>query len=430
MDKLIKQGKEYIWTAEMINNIIVLYSSGQSTTEIATKYNVNVKTIVKILKEQKIVLKPHRYRCYVFNERFFETIDTEEKAYWLGFLVADGCVAKDRGRITLALAEIDKEHIEKFQLSINSKINISNNNKTNSCRLVLNSKLMKNDLINMGCVDNKSYKDIQLPILNTVELYRHFLRGIFDGDGCITFDVSKNRYKVGFLGSPKLINFINEFLCLMLGINKVKITSDARFKSDFTRSVTWSGKQNVLSILAFLYNDATIKLNRKYNKYLQIDVSDIRSRRKTGLYLVAPNNKQIILDDKYDLQVLKEGRTEEGKLSRKLIREETGKDSTFRSKNHKAYFGKEGTKSNTLTTSLGAEGLIINKSINDYNIRKLTPKECERLQTFPDDYNKYGLFMNNKSNEWEKKEISDSQRFKQLGNSFTVEVIKHILKYL
>lgn len=127
---------------------------------------------------------------------------------------------------------------------------------------------------------------------------------------------------------------------------------------------------------------------------------------KTGLYAV--NNKEIILGTEH-LQVLKEGRTEEGKKSRKEIREKTGKDSTLRSSTHKAYFGREGLKANCLTTGLGVEGHIV----EDFTIRKLTPIECERLQSLPDNYTDG---------------VSNSQRYKCCGNAFNVDVVAHILK--
>lgn len=132
---------------------------------------------------------------------------------------------------------------------------------------------------------------------------------------------------------------------------------------------------------------------------------------KTGLYAV--NKKEIILGDE-PLQVLKEGRTELGKQSRKEIREKTGKDSTYRSKDHKAYFGREGIKANCLTTGLGMEGTIV----EDFVIRKLTPIECERLQCMPDNWtNPTG-------------DISNSQRYKMCGNAFNVDVVAHIIKFL
>jgi DNA (cytosine-5)-methyltransferase 3A len=108
------------------------------------------------------------------------------------------------------------------------------------------------------------------------------------------------------------------------------------------------------------------------------------------------------------LQVLQEGRTELGKQSRKEIKKETGKDSTSRSGGHKAYFGKDGTKANCLTTALGAEGLIVKPDC----IRKLTPIECERLQGLPDNYTEG---------------VATTNRYKCLGNAFNVDVVAHIL---
>ena len=129
---------------------------------------------------------------------------------------------------------------------------------------------------------------------------------------------------------------------------------------------------------------------------------------KTGLYKI--RGRDVILTES-PLQVLQEGRTELGKQSRKDIKKETGKDSTSRSTDHKAYFGKEGTKANCLTTGLGVEGLVVEQD----RIRKLTPVECERLQGLPDNYTE-GIAMTN--------------RYKCLGNAFNVDVVAHILSHL
>jgi DNA (cytosine-5)-methyltransferase 3A len=120
--------------------------------------------------------------------------------------------------------------------------------------------------------------------------------------------------------------------------------------------------------------------------------------------------RDVILNES-SLQVLQEGRTELGKQSRKEIKKETGKDSTSRSGGHKAYFGKDGTKANCLTTALGAEGLIVKQD----QIRKLTPIECERLQGLPDNYTEG---------------VAKSHRYKCLGNAFNVDVVAHILGHI
>jgi len=383
MSKLQKQGRQYILPQNILQDMINMYDSKYSTTQIAEKYTINIKTVVKILKKNNVVINSHKYRKYIFNERFFQFIDTEEKAYWFGFLLADGSVDKNRGRITLALAEVDKTHIEKFQNAIGVKNSLTYNQKTKSYRLVLNSLPMKEDLMQIGCVDNKSYKDIRVPVLGNVESYRHFLRGIFDGDGCVTYNENDNRYKVEFIGSPRLIDFINSFLPLILGISTMTITRDARFKSDFTKCVAWGGKQNVLSILEFLYDNSSTKLNRKYEKYLLIDKSDVRNRKKTGLYAIAQRGRNIVGGKRQDVK---------------------------RSKTEQRFETSYSEKSNCLT-SVQKDSLLLDIN-NDYSVRKLTVNECCSLQGFPQNYCS---------------SVSNSQGYKALGNSFTVPVIKHLL---
>jgi len=126
-----------------------------------------------------------------------------------------------------------------------------------------------------------------------------------------------------------------------------------------------------------------------------------------GTTLIKIRGRDVILNES-PLQVLQEGRTELGKQSRKEIKKETGKDSTSRSGGHKAYFGKDGTKANCLTTALGAEGLVVEQE----RIRKLTPIECERLQGLPDNYTEG---------------VATTNRYKCLGNAFNVDVVAHIL---
>ncbi len=130
--------------------------------------------------------------------------------------------------------------------------------------------------------------------------------------------------------------------------------------------------------------------------------------------LIAPNGKEIILNEEDELQVLKEGRTEKGKRERKEKRNLRGKDFTPRDKDSKAYFGRKGEKANCLTTSLSPENYIANVN-ESFIIRKLTPIECERLQGLEDNYTNY---------------VSDTQRYKALGNAFNVDVVAHILSYI
>ena len=110
------------------------------------------------------------------------------------------------------------------------------------------------------------------------------------------------------------------------------------------------------------------------------------------------------------VQSYKEVRTDEAKAIRRLVKQQTGKDHTpFRAKKLQP---REDGKVGTVTPSLNKDHVI---SIENEKLtwRKLTPLECERLQTVPDNYTNY---------------VSNTQRFKMLGNGWTIDVIAHILK--
>jgi len=78
-------------------------------------------------------------------------------------------------------------------------------------------------------------------------------------------------------------------------------------------------------------------------------------------------------------------------------------------------------KTNTLTT-VQKDNMIWN--IKEMYIRKLTPIECERLQTLPDNYTAIGVI------DGKEIPISNTQRYKMLGNGWTVDVIAHILSFI
>ena len=123
----------------------------------------------------------------------------------------------------------------------------------------------------------------------------------------------------------------------------------------------------------------------------------------------APNGK--IIENTNGIHQFKEIRTEIGKIKRSEYKKLTGLDSSKRGKEDKKYIPQNSGKSNCITTGLGVEGLIS----KNYQLRKLTPIECERLQSLSDNYTEG---------------VSNTQRYKALGNGFNVEVIKHILKHL
>ena len=193
----------------------------------------------------------------------FEIIDTEEKAYWLGFMYADGCVGSKEDKIELGLAEKDLKQIEKFRdfMGITNQINYRENTK--SYRMSFRSKNCKADLIKQGCIPRKSLL-LNFPIEEQVpkELVRHFIRGYFDGDGWFTN--TESCFQVGIIGTE---NFIKGFLDNIEIQNKEnKIFTVHR--EDGAKRYIFGAYEDVLSFLNWIYKDATIYLDRKYNHYL------------------------------------------------------------------------------------------------------------------------------------------------------------------
>ena len=202
--------KEYLEKLELLKKEYV--SSKITLREICKKHNISREYASKILKEQGISLR----KKISSDDTLFEKIDTEEKAYWLGFLYADGNVYYNEKRVSyrieLGLAEKDLNHLEKFKKFLNCTNEIKYRQNIKAYRIMIGSKKMCNDLIKLGCVPNKSLiltfpTEDQVPL----ELQRHFIRGYFDGDGCITYRKSGSSPGINMLGNLEFLLKINEF---------------------------------------------------------------------------------------------------------------------------------------------------------------------------------------------------------------------------
>ena len=195
--------------------------------------------------------------------RIFETIDTEEKAYWLGFLYADGSVGSTDNRIELGLAEKDLRHIEKFRDFIGIQNKISYRASTKSYRYAFRSISCKADLIKQGCVPKKSLilnfpTEYQVP----KNFVKDFIRGYFDGDGWFTN--TENCFQAGIIGTE---DFIKGFLNTVELENKNNKKIFTVHREDGVKRYVFGAYEDVLNFLNWIYKDATIYLDRKYECY-------------------------------------------------------------------------------------------------------------------------------------------------------------------
>lgn len=209
-------------------------------------------------------------RKYNFNEHYFDIIDCQEKAYWLGFFAADGYNHASKGGIEFRLHKQDKEILEKFKSCIgaNNPIRLY---KQTYCNLSLYSKYLCNKLSEYGLIQAKTYT-LQIPELGDT-LMRHFIRGYFDGDGCFSVTKRNDRknpnsktYQFNITGMENPLRKIQEHLIRNIGIvdNGLK-----HRKSTIAVTIHYNGRNVCKRILDYLYQDATIYLQRKYNKYVE-----------------------------------------------------------------------------------------------------------------------------------------------------------------
>lgn len=247
IQEFIKQG----YTLSMLGKEYKIHPSsmGRALNKLGINYNLEIEKIEK-------------------NEGFFEQIDSELKAYLLGFFVADGCVY-DASRFGLCIAEQDTYIVELFRKAISpkSKIKYIHNTKNAKNRqrqlmIRISSKKLVNDLIKYGIVSRKTFKPIHLPNINN-ELKWHFVRGYFDGDG--------------YLGKRKLKQYNTCRISLSNG-DKTILEDIKQFTNIGTlrqQGNCWRlDIENILNCKEFLdnlYKNCNYYLPRKYNKFLEVN---------------------------------------------------------------------------------------------------------------------------------------------------------------
>jgi len=252
--------------------IETLHAEGKFPTEIQKILGLKYfQPIYNHLHKTGLYVKRERsYKTkYEIDDTFFDVIDTEEKAYVLGFIVADGNVGKERQAIVISLNQQDEDVLVKIAKTMKSTHPIKRfikDKKYNHCLISLNSKKLKLAIEKLGVLPAKSLT-MDSTVFSHVpqELKRHFLRGYFDGDGSMTLGAKYSsgvKFLIQIIGTEDFLTetFQREFP----STNKLM-----KYKTCDMYCWKISSKQKVLDFLSYLYDDATIYLDRKYNKFRQ-----------------------------------------------------------------------------------------------------------------------------------------------------------------
>lgn len=254
-------------------NLMKDIESGLSVQECSHKYSCSDSNIKAFIKRHNInKIYNHRFNNYN-DPYYFSNINTNNKAYILGFIAADGYVGNT---IKIGLHSKDREILEKIIIDVGIKnINIKDKLVFNSFNkkltpisiLSFGIKEMIFNLNNLGFNKNKTIS-FEFPNIEK-QYYLDFIRGYVDGDGSFTRD-KNNRYSFTLEGTKEFLLFIKKFF---EDSYNIKFNTDLykRFNTDnCCYTLRASGKNNVIKLLDLLYKDSELYLERKYNKYLEI----------------------------------------------------------------------------------------------------------------------------------------------------------------
>lgn len=262
-------------------NIVEYYYLNKqiSMNDIAKNLNISRRSLSRVLIESNV--NTRLKNRYLLNEHYFDKIDTESKAYILGFIYADGFVGNEKfNNIVIAINDLEIVEFVSKELNFTGKIRRTKKGgfQNSKCGYSLNfsSKIMADRLRNIGLYPNKSLTLNNMPNIKK-ELVRHFIRGYFDGDGSIILSHNSSYYR----SYDGIIKYINPTYCFsILGTESFlrEIIYKAKFeyakindtKTKQIKSLKICAKKEFDYIFNYLYLDSTIRLERKYNKWIEI----------------------------------------------------------------------------------------------------------------------------------------------------------------
>ncbi|MDP2685285.1 MAG: LAGLIDADG family homing endonuclease [bacterium] len=209
---------------------------------------------------------------YNVDERFFEDIDTAEKAYVLGFIWGDGHIENrtNNHQLNIEISSRDEDILVKMKdlMSSNHLIyrreRIRNGSRTYSSSLVIPRKKIVLDLIKLGMSHNKTW-DLSYPIIND-NLFPHFLRGLSDSDGCISID-KENRSCWSLISTMNISNSILE----NLSHYEIVARQKKIFYNKNPLAITIiTDKHNIFKLRSLMYDGSLLYLNRKFETFMSV----------------------------------------------------------------------------------------------------------------------------------------------------------------
>lgn len=257
-----------------------MYYSKKSVIDICKELECNKSMIYKKFNEWQIDrrkrIKPkERYNAlYNIDSHYFDVIDCEHKAYWLGVITSDGFV--NNREVSLCLKKDDIGLIKEFKKDLKSEHPIKINKDGNPFITIV-CKQLCDSLQSYGLHNRKSWNlNIDKIINNIPSKYEHhFIRGLFDGDGSIKY------YKYSYLNKPQFHFGYTGLECVCQYIkDKLNIDRKLVHEGNVTYTLVTRNKNTIIDIYNYLYKDATIYLSRKHKTFKEIQMMTFNDYNK------------------------------------------------------------------------------------------------------------------------------------------------------
>jgi len=250
----------------LLEVLIELCESGMKIIDISDILGIEPHNILRLLKENNYRL-PRKFprNQYNFDPYVFDEIN-EESAYWVGFLMADGCIT-DNNTLSISLQARDVYHLEKLKSFLQSEhiirpilsgINPDTLKRYESYGFSIGSKILCDKLLTFGITPRKSFTAKVLRLENN----KDFWRGLIDGNGCLYIDMKTLYPTISLAGSENICiqfkTFCNRFVAKKHG---------SCLKHGNIYQTSFSG-YSAMKLLDILYYEPIVYLTRKYEKYL------------------------------------------------------------------------------------------------------------------------------------------------------------------
>jgi len=241
---------------EVEKQVIDLYYKLGVMARVAETVNINRKTVRRILRKNNITPNPCPPK-YQFNDNYFNIAIDAERAYWLGFIMGDGCVSN--GSLHIELHKKDTGHLQKLLDSMESNHPIYHTHK--SSIIAIRSNVLCESLAAYNIVPRKSKGNITVPIDKIPLKYqRDYFRGLVDADGCLHFTKS-GFWSITLTGNLSTIKDFRDWIMKEFNFEGL---ANIRQIHENTYQLQSGGNVRVPPIINKLYNKSKIFLDRKY----------------------------------------------------------------------------------------------------------------------------------------------------------------------